>query len=255
MTKGLIRLECNGIASDDVRRVFNRTHSTEVNKLLLKLNESDEIIPADLIGNKRITSIELECPSSIDYQVSIDPRAFRSSRNETDFLYIAHCNLSRLDFAFLSGFDHLYALRVAYSSGLHLSLPSLPALPSLSDLAIDTDSGLKELKRFPTLFKGLDHLALGGNNDLDDESFSRILEWVLNSSRNSLYALFLISNPLTIIPRQFSSFTNLTYLTIFDNAKPLTIKADSFHSWDGKMEQLELTFSPVSLIEPDAFKG
>ena len=99
---------CQGATMAQVSSIFNRTIPADWDSFTIYLEDRNEIIPIDFLGHHRINRlIDITCGSSNNILLRADPQAFRSSRNTTKLIYFFHCDLSRLDFHFLYGFDQL----------------------------------------------------------------------------------------------------------------------------------------------------
>ena len=90
------RITCSQVPLEDVVRVFKRTTAVEFKSFELYLSPSDvnKTIPADFLGNHSAHYIALECPNNSSKPLSIDPQAFRSSKNYTKGLATRIVNVS-----------------------------------------------------------------------------------------------------------------------------------------------------------------
>ena len=101
--------------------------------------------------------------------------------------------------------------------------------------------------------RGLDSINLVGLH-LSDQSISRILEWLLESSTNTLTALAIQGMDMTKIPREISQFVKLDDLEIMGNSAPMTLQSGSL-SFKSQIHLLWLTYSEINTIEPGVFQG
>lgn len=187
-------------------------------------------------------------------QLRVDPRAFTSTKDFTRYLKIDNCDLEQLDIGFLTGFNYFEAVTFASDSGFHQSFSTLPKLPKLSQLKFEASRGLYELTDFPVLAKGLEVFRVTESPGFDDASASRILDWLLVSSQNTLKELeFRRQNELKMIPSQLGSFPHL-YRLLIEGAKLPLLRKD-FFKFSAPVLRLSLTNSDVQLVEPGTFQG
>ena len=242
----------------DVRIAFQRTSRTATNLTEVHLEPywTDEVIPENLLGgsNRRIGYIELVC-SRPNQALKVHPNAFRYIRNGTTRMAIQGCNTSRMDFAFLSGFNRLTQLWIYESSGLESSLATLPEnLSSLSELYVYECKGLNEWTKFPDLVKGLTTLKLH-NNGLNDEAMDRILDWALDTSGETLQKLHIDRNAITRVPHQITWFSRLDHLDMRDQDSGIPSIPSGFLSFSSPIRFLSMASSKISNIAPGAFDG
>lgn len=221
-------------------------------------------LPEDLINDYVIKSIRLYCPEQEDSDsripLRIDINAFRSTQNNTTEIVLRGCDLGDLDFTFLSGFDQLKTLSIDRATDLHKSFVTLPPLPSINRLSLRacTESDISEntWKEFPEPFvRGITELCLSFHNNLDDSMLSRILEWVLKSSADSLREFDIFQNKkMTTIPPQVGNFTKLVYFSASHNGLPLSLSEGSL-KFGGPIENIHLTSSQITNILPGTFEG
>lgn len=248
---------CKGKSLVEVRDAFSRTRAANLTEVHLEPYWTDEVIPADLFGgtSRQIGYIELVC-SRESQSLKVDPDAFRSVRNGTTRLAIQGCDTSRMNFTFLTGFNRLTQLWIYQSSGLRLSLPTLPShLPSLSELFIYGCKGLNDWTKFPDLTRGLTTLKLH-NNGLQDEAMDRILDWALDFSAETLQKLHIDRNALTVIPHQLTWFSRLTHLDIRDqDSTGIPSILEGSLSFPYPVRYLSMSEAKIATIEPGSFDG
>ena len=129
-----LTVNCNRVHSSQVRQVLSRTSAVELNHFGLTLtpDEDGSAIPAGLLSGKKVLSLFFYCPTPSSYQLRIDRNAVSSTASHTDMVFISGCDLGRLDFSFLTGFEALTSLRIHSSKNLHEeTFATLPALPHL----------------------------------------------------------------------------------------------------------------------------
>ena len=250
----------------EVRSIFNRANEalnlTRFELIPSPIGDGILSIPVDVLGQKvKVTQkLNLFCPNR-DYRLMIDREAFRSSKSSTKEVIIGNCNLSRLEWHFLIGFDDLESLSILSSTNLHqIKWADLPALPELSIFRIRQSQGLNEfsqtksLQQFrPTFVHGLTEVYLGSNG-LRDQGLDQILSWISNSSAGSLKVLGLDNNALNRIPSHIvSRFKKLEDLDVSYN-KIQKIPRGMFN-FSSPVKRLDLSMCPLNNLEPDAFQG
>lgn len=183
----------------------------------------------------------------------MDQNAFGSSKEQLTSVEISHCNLEKLDMAFVGGCDNLDTLSITESSQLETGLSSLPSLPSLTSLTINDCTGLNEWTKFPVLANGLNIFHVFGNQDLGDDGADRILEWIEKSSASTLESLQMNSNALSKIPERLSAFRELAHLSLQNNIIP-EIPTGSL-SFSAPVKSLYVYADQVKAIQPEALSG
>lgn len=235
----------------------NNRSIDQFNLVLKNRNESGSI-PADLMGGKHFaSSLYLAC-ADLNQQLQMDPSALNSSRATMAQLSIANCDLTRLEFEFLSGFSRLTHLTIDSSRNIHLSgfgTSFPPQLPRLSSIRIFRTSGLMELMPLPQLSEGLDSFSLvDQQGEVEDSTASRILDWLLYNSTDRLSRLTLSGGRLTHIPEQIPLFEKLSRLDLSDNVMPLEIPSKSL-TFKAPVLEINLSGSRIENIGPGPFKG
>jgi len=181
-----------------------------------------------------LETLAILCPNRQNNPLRVDIDAFRSSSQSLSVLSIEKCDLSRLDWSFLTGFNNLAQLSIQYSSNLHQTFATLPSLPSLIQFDLYSVTDLNQLVAFPRLTSGgIVSSSIHYNYDLGDE---------------------VAANTLTAIPRQIRDFTNLESLSIYNNLAPiLSVSSGSFNL--PKIKGLYLDNSVIGSLETGAFQG
>jgi len=220
----------------------------------LYVSRSDPSIPADLFGQSQIDGMSIYGNGEFNPFLTVDPNAFRSSNNTLETLDMWWFDTVGLEFKFLTGFKKIYDLEFFYVNNLNPNLPALPALTRLvftsSDLneAFQSDSGILESEiGLSTLY------AL--NCDLDENSLTKMLGWVLPSSNQTLKYLNINGNRLESIPSQLSSFQTLQSINVYSNQVELVIPKDSFYIPGGFTSTINLQSSRVIHVDSNAFNG
>ena len=212
---------CIEVPLATVTRIFKQIRAVDFDSFYFGLSPSDEnkTIPADFIGNHtRIRHVILQCNPKSE-SLSLDPQAFRSSKNYTERLYLEGCNMSRTNFKnILNAFNAKKLMEIGFSQSSNVDLinwTSITPLTNMTALYFAGSHGLTGWKNFPNLTKGLEKLELQ-NNFLHDEAMDRILNWTLKFSANTLESLFIQGNGLTKIPWQISKFKKISVLAFED---------------------------------------
>ena len=133
---------------------------TTIKKLVLIPRDQDRFIPANLIGNRNVTSLVISChlQNTKSNYINLDRDAFMASNNSLVDLTIETCNLMNLDWSFLTGFVKLDTLNILYCSNFQLTIHTLPPLKTFSTLIIESmviSTSVPEIVKLPTLAKGL----------------------------------------------------------------------------------------------------
>lgn len=125
----------NNFPLADVAAAFRTKPALDVSELYLYIRSEGDSIPADLLGQSRLTG-KLEIEGSSKSLLTVDSNAFRSSRNSSlSDVDLYNLDASRMDFEFLN--NDFYNLSYLYFNGLSnldkslLTLPNLTALTSL----------------------------------------------------------------------------------------------------------------------------
>ena len=208
---------CYRIILTKVSNVFKRTPTAELEKFSIYLLPADrnEVIPRDVLNSHRVRNIEITCDDSANFYLRVDPQAFGSSRNTTRSIHFYHCDMSRLNFDFLTGFHQIHYIWFPRTLNIGLAnWASFPLLPSLERFSISYSTGLNEWTTFPKLGRGLNRLELY-SNDIQDAAMDRILNWAEQHSADTLEQLKIDGNDLQNIPRQLgfpALFSKLQYL-------------------------------------------
>ena len=114
----LPEIRCNnGSSVEQLVDLFNRTIPAEWKAIEIFFALSPDansglVIPRDLLGDHRSHKIIAHVSYNTIYPIKFDPQTFRSSKNTTEIFQLDFCDMSRLDFQFLSGFDQLSSLYI-----------------------------------------------------------------------------------------------------------------------------------------------
>ena len=247
---------CFNVPIDDVTAIFRNPNTESYQRVRLNLNSTDEMIPADVLNSRTVSSLEIHCPNLVSYQLQVDPAAFRPSSGVMTSLEIANCDLMKTDFSFLSGFSNLEQITFTSCSNFQPSLSTLPALSGLVDLAIHQSYGLREITSFPKLSRGLKAFRLFGNAEtsaLNDAAAKRFLDWILESSSATLETLQLNYNVLTEVPEQIPSFTSLSSLSLQNNFIALVRQCSLVFT--APVKTFLLHSNKLRTIQPGAIQG
>ena len=143
-------VHCTDVPSfESVQSAFRRTSAPQVKEFILTIPsfEINKTIPADLLCSKAAQEITLNCLST-ETQLTVNPAAFNSSEDYTNFIKFSTCDLSQLDYKFLANFNVLK--EISYSSSISVSRwPNLPQLPSLRKLTFSSLPDFKDFKNLP----------------------------------------------------------------------------------------------------------
>jgi len=191
--------------------------------------------------------------------------AFRSTEIVITQLFIINCDLSQLNWGFISNFN----LRTLILSRNHNFLTTFYTLPSasltmLTYLQIVGGTGLNNgflnlSLRYPEPLKqGLNRLDITNSIDLSDFALNCFLiKWVTPYSKNTLQIIDISMNNLTKIPNEIRNYNNLASVYVQDNQQPWTIQKNAFNLKKNTLSYNIMSFSnsKVTSIQPGAFKG
>ena len=216
-------------------------------------------IPANLLANYLImTAIELKCATTSGrptQRLYVHQDAFRSSQNITRDVLITSCDLSQLDLIFFKGFHQLTNLTINLAANFHsANWINLPPLSNLKFLNVKNSKGLNEWTKFPNFGVGLMLFEMI-NCSIGDIAMDSILQWILNSSSNTMKKLDISNNQLTKIPTGLSFFNNLVDIYLDFNPISKTIRNGSFPSFRPSLYRLSLASCGISIIEQTTIKG
>jgi Leucine-rich repeat (LRR) protein len=239
---------CDQISVADIKIVFSNMtrHDLKSVKIILSPHET-EPIPDDILGNVRVTSIELACVENSNLRVSND--AFRASSDESvRAVNIDGCNLSRLDFAFMSYMYKLHSLYI-FRSLEFVSFQGLPGNRDFKLMSITESSQFYALDDTPALLFGLEILYLN-DNQLDDTEATKLIKSLASTSVDSLTEFRLYNNKLTRIPDMLLSMANLKELSLNNNQ--ITLLSTNSLAFKGPIS-ISLGNNSIRNIRPGAF--
>lgn len=254
--KGIL-ITCEGVDPEEVRTVFNRTKSNADLHILYmspsKTAASYEI-PADVLNGRRTDYIQIECLSAqANVELQVDADAFRSTSTKTGAFDIRNCDLYRMDFNFLRGFNRLKEFSIESCTNIQQSIRTLPLLPALEQLEIVASRGLPG-SSFRNLEEvGLQTLRLENNGDLKDDLVQTILKSLTARSIVSLRSLHIADNLLTIVPPEVARFNYLSSIDLENNK--LTQLLNGQFRFYVPVDRLNLGHNLISSIAPEAFQG
>ncbi|XP_046651759.1 oplophorus-luciferin 2-monooxygenase non-catalytic subunit-like [Daphnia pulicaria] len=290
-------VNCKDVPSfESVQAAFRRTSAPQVKEFILTIPifETNKTIPADLLSGKAAQEITLNCPST-ETQLTVDPAAFNSSEDYTNFIKFSTCDLSQLDYKFLTNFNVLK--EIYYSSSINVSRwPNLPNLPSLRKLSINSSPDFKDFKSLPISqlpalseysirlcpnFKLLPNTT--ATKTLIIESCPHFNEWDNVARQNRLTSLSLISldsqtienaldkissSPVVdILEELILTFNGLTQvpsqIQLFSQLQNVTLSDNNISTAENgslafstpKLKRLFLNRNGLSHFESEAFQG
>ncbi len=241
----------------------------DIDDLKLYIRQSSgETIPADLLGQNRVTrALMINGPVDTKPLIRVDPNAFRSSINSLQSVSIIELDSRLLDFGFLVGFQNVSELNIRAVTDLYRSLPTLPALPSLTKLtffqepSLNTAFGSAGVNFFLNC-NGLISLTVY-NCAMDDIGMDQLLEWIMPSSSKTLKSFDTSSNLMRNIPIRLNSFEKLQYVNIYDSAPETTstmMITSNIFNFDGELvngmePSISLRSNKIDTVESNAFQG
>jgi len=258
LTANGLEIACQDVTVAEILDVFYRTRSLDIYSVSLTATSATGSIdlPADLLKDKRVEHIYLNCPAAASPKLglTIDPSSFQYTRFNTTIFEIHDCDLvAQTSLSFLTGFTVLDSLRIVDTLNVE-SIATLPAntLTLLKELSIVSCTGL-ETAAFPDLTPArLERLYLSGNA-LTDTAVNGILVSVgSSSSANTLVDFSLASNALTKVPR-IAAFSKLVSYDVSNNAIPFI--SQSALLFGSRVSSLNLNNIALTAIEGGAFSG
>jgi len=116
----LLSITCDEVPMEEVKIAFSRiSPPIDIDDFKLYIRQSSgETIPADLLGQNRVTrALMINGPVDTKPLIRVDPNAFRSSINSLQSVSIIELDSRLLDFGFLVGFQNVYgpATRMDYA--------------------------------------------------------------------------------------------------------------------------------------------
>ena len=258
---------CREIPPVTVKSALSRIQTSYFADMLnheLPITRDGNTLMADLIGNIiTFRSIRINCQWHIS-RLIIDANAFRSTKSVTNELLIKNCDLSQLNWGFISNFTNLKNLYISENDNVLASFYTLPSasLTRLSYLSLVANTGLNSgflnlSLRYPEPLKqGLNHLDVT-ESDLSDFALNCFLiKWITPYSKNTLDYLDISGNNLTKIPNEIRNYHNLTNFYVTFNQQPLTIQKNALNLKKITLDGYKMVrFSRVTSIQPGAFQG
>ena len=253
-------VSCENVTFAEIASVFRRTTPVDLETFNLYHSPAhdNEMIPADLLNNHRITKyFNVDCLNK-DFSFRVDPQAFHSSKGTIEWINFDSCNMSRLDFQFLAGFDRLTDLNFYRLSNVgRANWASFPPLANLTKFRIAYSTGFNEWNNesinIPKMSSKLFYMYLY-SNDIQDAAMDRWIDWAAQYAGNTLYQLEINENDLTQIPRQLPSLTNLRKLNLEKQKRGIPLIPSG--SLVGRMSMvLVAKDNKIETIEQGAFQG
>jgi len=233
-----------------------------VSTVALNLPSTELFIPSDILADKKTGYLEIKY-SVGSAKARIDRNAFRSTKDYTSSIILNTMDCINLDLNFISGFSRLAHFQLSNIDNIQNCFPTLPPLPSLSQLWIDYPTAERnEIRDFPVLVKGIRWFIFRGfwknsgkENKWQDKAISRMVDWLLCSSENTLETLEISRlEKLTRVPPQIGLFKTLQKLNHHELKNLATIRKGDF-SFSVPVSELYLENNGIKEIEPGAFQG
>ncbi len=247
---------------EDVKALFSRIAPFDIEQLYLYIQHSGDSVPADLLSQSRVKSLLILDGVKIDNSpvplLTVDPTAFRSSKDTLESFRMSHLNTTKIDFGFFNEIPKIKEIDFFKITDIEKSFHTLPPMPSLSKLTFYSMNGLKDVLKPGNLFLqggGLNDLLIY-NCDFDENDVDVVLNWALPSSSQTLRFIDIAFNRIEFIPRQVKAFQNLETLNVKQNSGNLSLPKDSIYMiprLDNGVVQIE--DSPIVFLESGAFQG
>ncbi len=202
-----LTVDCNDVPSfAAVQSVFRRTTAQQIKYFYLTIpfSEVNNSIPADLLSGKAAQSIQLGC-SSTETKLTVNSNAFNFSQDYAGRFSFSDCDLSQLNYSFLTNFNVLTQLHYFSSINIPSQWPSLPSLPSLVSLSITSSNDFEGFQNLPlTMLPALSLLLIERCPNftflpivpaltvLTIDSCPLFKQWDIVAQLDRLYSLFLM---------------------------------------------------------------
>ncbi len=291
-------VQCNNVPSfEAVQSVFRRTTAQQIKYfyLTIPLSEGNNSIPADLLSGKAAQSIYFQCSSETANTLSIDPNAFNFSQDYASYIRFSDCDLSELNYSFLTNFNVFTELRYLSSKNVQLQWSSLPLLPSFTSLSIEDSKDFEGFQNLPlTKLPALNLLSVKqcpSFNFLPIVPFLTMLtidscplfnQWDVVAQLNRLHSLSLIGLNSETIENALNSISSsalvnsLVSLSLTQNGltqvppqiqelsklqnlylstNEISKASNGSLAFTTPLRNLQLTSNGLTTIEPAAFQG
>ena len=255
---------CNRVSLTQVKSVFtNNIKTYYIPSLVLTPSPSDSIIIANVTANHTIGSLTINCPNRIT-PLQVDPSAFINTKLATSSLSVQNCNLSSLNWTFLTGFSNLSSLSISTGSDLHQTFYTLPTstLTMLSSMGLYSIMGMNNFYNTSSKFKwpapvpnGLNSVEIEYNYDLSDNGLEHFFTRFLTpSAEDTLTYLTIAANNMTFLPVDIQKFNQLQTAQFFENLQPWSLPKGSFN-FQQPANVLYLDDTSINSIASGAFSG
>ena len=252
---------CQKMKPKKIIEVFEQTIPVDIDHLFLVPPWDPDwrniYIPSDLLVEHRVTKsisiLNVYHSQKIMPYLSIDPEAFRLSRNYTQDVSLTKFSLTNSSLSFLVGFNQLKKLVLKKCSNFQLL--EIPTLDNLTELWIEDCTGVNAWTNFPHLTSGLTFLGLP-NVGISDLQADRIFHWLLKGpSKETLWWITLTNNFLTRVPNHIEFFTKMRSIDLSGQIPPGFISLSKLVLPASLYFEINLAFCFISSIEPGAFQG
>lgn len=255
---------CNQVPVATVKTIFSKIKSNDyLEKLIITPNRNDTKIISNILGNRVTTgNLNLGCPTR-SIPLVIDPAAFSNATKEvTSVLTILNCELNKLNWAFLSGFNNLVSINVLSCSNFHSTFSTFPSasLTRLTSLylksIIELDGFSSSTIRFPPpLPNGLESLYIGYCYNFGSVALGNLLtKWVTPTSQDTMLLLAVTGNNLTQIPPDVSKFKSLAFVEFYENMQPLKLSKGAFN-FSTPVQAIYMDYSKIAFVPTGAYSG
>lgn len=257
-------VNCNRVSLSQVKSVFTTNVKTYyIPSLILTPSSSDSIIIANVTANHAIGSLTINCPNRIT-PLQVDPSAFTNTKLATSSLTVQNCNLSSLNWAFLTDFSNLSSLSISSASDLHQTFYTLPTstLTILSSFNLFSVMGMNNFYNTSRKFRwpapapyGFDSVRIWYCYDLGDDAIDYFFtRFITPSSEDTLLNLGLAGNNITYIPKDVQRYNQLRSSEFFENLQPWSIQTNAFQ-FQQPVNYLSIDDNQITYIAPGAFSG
>lgn len=261
---GMYTVYCFDVSVNSITATFHKYPNVELFYVELYLDADVDTLPPNLIDTNKALQLRLKSRApKLNNRLTVDIDAFAASRDFTTEIILSYWAFNNLDFRFLTKFSKLEKLTFNTVRGFGGSLATIPPLPSLRAIAFEFCRELDYLTVYPSLDHGLEEFYVVNSglqdSDLHDGSLSRMLQSLLESSKDTLKYLRIVSNlMLTRIPPEVGMFTALSEFQITQNSYDPQILPSGIFNYSSSAsapEKMIMFYESIKQIEWGAFIG
>jgi len=248
---------CDNVPMIDVRDgLFSRTVQLFIDYLYLYPLENDSI-PEYFFGQdgvRYITYFNIYCDYNPASQLEVDPLAFENNVSTTVNCFDSTgCNFNNL--SFLKGLGRVESLYFSGSQNINEILITIPDGFQTRVLGISYSNLLDlTLGSYPQI-QGIEQLRVTDNSKINDETTDLLFNWMLETSKDSLFKFYMFNNGLKRIPFELRRFNRLSYFRFDGNILEPGIVRKADLTFSDYTLVVSLSDCGINTIEAGAFQG